>query len=835
MSMVSALASRTLLLALLSGFTLSVFAPWLQRQLRQTTGWMLALLPLSLFTYFLSLADDIAHGQPLIAAFNWVPSLGINLTFVVDGWGLCLALVVSGMGALVIIYAGSYLKGHPAIGRFYAFVLVFMASMLVLVLADNVFLMYIAWELTSLSSFFLIGFYHEKESSQKAALQALLVTGAGGLLMLAGLLWATAVAGSSSFQQMAANRELLLQNPNFLPILLLILLGAFTKSAQFPFHFWLPNAMAGPAPVSTYLHSATMVKAGIYLLGRLQPTLGKSGEWFFLVTSVGAVTALLGAWIAWQKTDLKEILAYTTISALGSLVLLLGIGSTLALETAVLFLLIHALYKGGLFMAAGIVDHETGTRDVRQLGGLRRKMPWTFAAVLLAVGSMAGLPPFLGFIGKELMYETTLALPLYSVLLTGVLLITNMLMVTAGMIVLIRPFFGALKEAQPHHKTPVNMWLGPLILGGLALILGLMAGSEAISGALVSPAVSALLGSEKHVHLALWHGFTPMLALSFVTWLGGGLFYWLHRRMRPHAVRLDAAVRQVGPLQWYHWLLDGTLGFANRFTAAFQNGKLRIYLLYSISTSLVLVGGALFLRTELDWGGLNLTPLRVPELILAVVVIAAVAVVVSAESRLTAVASLGVVGYGIAVYYILFSAPDLAMTQFSIETLTVILFVLVLYRLPRFERFSSRRTQFNDAVIAGFVGILMAGLTLMAQIVHVQGASDLTDFFIQNAKPLGKGENVVNVILVDFRGFDTLVESTVLAVAAIGVFALLKSRSLYLERNENRAVPPPEPAAMDGPEQGEGLQMRSLSASPEQGEGLQIRSLSASPEQEEDL
>ncbi|WP_420630969.1 putative monovalent cation/H+ antiporter subunit A [Candidatus Leptofilum sp.] len=786
--MVNPTVASGLILALLSGFILSIFVPLLNRLLRQMTGWALALLPLGLFAYFLTLVDEVASGQLLVAQLNWVPSLDVNLTFVVDGWSLCLALVVSGMGALVIIYASSYLKDHPELGRFYTFILIFMASMLVLVLADNIFLMYIAWELTSLSSFFLIGFYHEKESSQQAALQALLVTGLGGLLMLAGLLWATAVAGSSSFQQIQTNRELILQSASFVPILLLILLGAFTKSAQFPFHFWLPNAMAGPAPVSTYLHSATMVKAGVYLLGRLQPTLGSSGEWFYIVTIVGAVTALLGAWLSWQKTDLKEILAYSTVSALGTLVLLLGLGTKLALETAVLFLLVHALYKGGLFMAAGIIDHETGTRDVRQLGGLRRKMPWTFAGVLLAAGSMAGLPPFLGFIGKELMYETTLELPLYSLLLTAVLLLTNILMVTAALILLVRPFFGQLKEAQPHHKTPLNMWLGPMILGVLALLLGLFASSEPVSDWLISPATSALVGSEKHLHLALWHGLTPMLGLSLLTWLGGVGMFLLVERLRPGSVRLDTAVGQIGPEKWYGWLLDGTMGTAAWFTQKFQNGKLRYYLLYVMVTTLVFVGSTLIFRTNIAWESLNLTPLRLPELILAVVLLAAVALVVRVESRLTAVAGLGVIGYSIAVFYILFSAPDLAMTQFSIETLTVILFVLVLYRLPRFELFSSRRTRLRDGLMAGFVGILMAGLTLMTQLVHVQGASELTDFFIRSAEPLAKGHNIVNVILVDFRGLDTMVEITVLSVAAIGVYGLLKSRALYLERNGKTAV-----------------------------------------------
>ncbi|MCB8925224.1 MAG: putative monovalent cation/H+ antiporter subunit A [Ardenticatenaceae bacterium] len=792
-----AIAHPGLVPALLSGYTLSLIVPMLTRVLRQMTGWFLALLPLALFVQFLTMVDEVAKGQILTANIPWVPSLNVNLSFVVDGWGLFLALVVTGMGALVIIYASSYLQGNPAIGRFYTFILIFMASMLVLVLADNIFLMFIAWELTSIASFFLIGFYHEKEKSQKAALQALLVTGTGGLAMLAGFVGLTAVSGTSSFQELHAQAGTLLQSPYYLPILALILLGAFTKSAQFPFHFWLPNAMAGPAPVSTYLHSATMVKAGVYLLGRLQPTLGQSSEWFYIVTIVGAVTALLGAWLSWQKTDMKEILAYSTISALGTLVLLIGIGTELALQTAVLFLLVHALYKGGLFMAAGIIDHETGTRDVRELGGLWRQMPWTFTAVLLAAFSMSGLPPFLGFIGKELMYETTLELSFYSQLLTGVLLLTNILMVTAALILLIQPFFGSPKEAHPHHKTPFNMWLGPVVLGGLALLLGLLASSEAISEALVAPAVSAIAGSELHVHLALWHGLTPMLALSGVTLLGGVGLFVVHTRLQPGVVRLDTAVRRVGPEKWYGWLLDGMLGLAGWFTEKFQNGKLRYYLMYVLVSALVLVGGTLAFRTDIVWEGLELTPLRLPEVILALVLLAAVGVVVRVESRLTAVAALGVVGYSIAVFYILFSAPDLAMTQFAIETLTVILFVLVLYRLPRFDRFSSRHTRVRDGVVAAAVGLLMAGLTLMAQSVHVRGASALADYFIRNTEALAGGHNVVNVILVDFRGFDTMVEITVLSVAAIGVYALLKSRTFNLERAqaEQTAVTEPDPAA----------------------------------------
>ncbi len=760
--------------ALLSGYTLSLFAPWLNRALRQITGWVIALLPLTLFIYFATLINDVASGKVLGAYFEWVPSLNVNLSFVVDGWGLFMALIVTGIGTLVIIYASSYLKGHAEIGRFYTFILIFMASMLVLVLADNVFLMFMGWELTSIASFFLIGFYHEKEKSQKSALQALLVTGSGGLAMLVGLVGLTIITGTASFQQIQSERELILQSGYYLPILILILLGAFTKSAQFPFHFWLPNAMAGPAPVSTYLHSATMVKAGIYLLARLNPTLGGTEAWVIALGSAGAITALLGAWLSWQKTDLKTILAYSTISALGTLVLLIGVGTKLALETAVIFLLVHAFYKGGLFMVAGIIDHETGTRDVRELGGLRHLMPYTFVGVLLAALSMAGLPPLLGFVGKELMYETALELPEFSLLLLGVLLLTNILMVTAAAILVIRPFFGQIKEAKPHHPTPFNMWFGPIVLGIGALGLGLAVSTEFVGGQLLMPAISAVAGTEIHGHFALWHGLTPMLGLSLMTLLGGVGMFAISGRLQTIILDKNISITKLGPERWYQWALDGMLATAKGFTTVFQNGKLRYYLLYVMCTLLVLVGGTFVFIGNVAWQNLGITQFHIPEVILSLVILAAIGVVVRVESRLTAVAALGVVGYGIAVFYILFSAPDLAMTQFAIETLTVILFVLVLYRLPRFERYSASRTRVRDAFVAGFVGLLMAGLTLATQ--TAPGSTVLTDYFAENTYKLAKGHNIVNVILVDFRGFDTMVEITVLSVAAIGVYALLKSR-----------------------------------------------------------
>lgn len=744
-------------------------------QIRQQWLWLLALIPLSFFIYFVTLLSPVAEGHFVSFFQPWVPSLEVNLSFIIDGLGLYMGLIVSGIGTLVLIYASVYLRGEAEIGRFYLIILLFMFSMLGLVLSNNIFLLFICWELTSITSFFLIGFYHEEEKAQKAALQALLVTAAGGLAMMAGLLLLVSVTGTAEISAFNKMGELIQSSNLYVPIVILIFLGAFTKSAQFPFHFWLPNAMAGPTPVSTYLHSATMVTAGVYLLARLNPSLSGTALWSVTLLVVGGFTALLTAWLSWQKKDLKGILAYSTVSALGVMVMMIGVGSKAALTTAVLFLLVHALYKAALFMGAGIIDHETGTRDVTQLGGLWQLMPFTFVSFLLASLSMAGIPPVLGFVSKELMYESTLALDGQMVAwgATAVILLSNVFMVAAAGILTLRPFTGKLTDHKPDHKTPFALWLGPLLLGIIALLLGLFSGSHFVNELLVSPAVSSVTGKAVHTHLSLWHGFTPMLALSGVTLTLGAILYLVHARLRPAISNLDAAVSSVGPGRWYDWGLDGLLNFADWLTRHVQNGYLRSYLLYVIVTFLLLVGIAFarqFSLIEMP----TLTPVRLYELIIILVIAAAAWTTTHLNSRLAVIAALGVIGYGIALLYILFGAPDLAMTQFSVETLTVILFVFVLYRLPIFEEFSLKSTRIRDALIGGTVGILMTGLVLAAQ--YSSDNTSLKDYFSENSYVLAKGQNIVNVILVDFRGFDTMVEITVLSVAAIGVYALLKSR-----------------------------------------------------------
>ncbi|MCB0035808.1 MAG: DUF4040 domain-containing protein, partial [Anaerolineales bacterium] len=563
-----------------------------------------------------------------------------------------------------------------------------------------------------------------------------------------------------------------------------------TKSAQFPFHFWLPNAMAAPTPVSAYLHSATMVKAGVYLLARLNPILGHTDAWFYILVIFGGVTGLLGAWLSWQQHDLKRIMAYSTISALGTLVFLIGLGemSEYAYKAAVVFLVVHSLYKGALFMTAGAVDHGTGTRDVTRLGGLLRPMPYTFVGVLLATVSMAGFPPLLGFVGKELIYEATIESLNWGTLLSVVALLTNVLMVTAAGIILIEPFLKAKKDDYHYHAHEASwqMWIGPVALGVLALLAGLFVESYLFSQQFVQPAVSAIAGKAKEVELHLvpvhmsifYDGYVTAFFLSLVTWAIGIGLYVAHKQIRPLAQRFDKIISVVGPEQGYLKGLDGVLDFAKYLTNYVQYGYMRYYVL-SVLATLSLVVGITLVRSITTLG--TFTEVRSHEILLSLVIIAALIMVTTVRSRLAAVAGMGVVGYSIALFYLMFSAPDLAMTQFSIETLTVILFVLVLYRLPKFDTISRPLSRIRDAIISLVAGGVM---TLFILAVTAQdGARPLTEKFAAISYTEAHGENIVNVILVDFRGLDTMVEIAVLGVAAIGVFALIKSRS-SIEDNE---------------------------------------------------
>jgi multicomponent Na+:H+ antiporter subunit A len=725
------------------------------------TGWFLALVPLGLFAGFAAMAPAVLAGTPVRAAASWIPALGVRLSFHVDGLGLLFALLITGVGALVTVYAGGYLGAHPHRGRFYATLFAFMGSMLGLVLADNLVLLFVFWELTSLTSYLLIGFEHEDEAARDAALQALLVTGAGGLALLAGALLLARVAGTFELSALLGRGDAVRADPAYAAILVLVLLGAFTKSAQVPFHFWLPSAMAAPTPVSAYLHSATMVKAGVYLLARLSPVLGDTGAWRAGLTAVGAATLVVGAWLALRQTDLKRILAYTTVAALGALTALLGVGTTAAVTAAVVFLLGHALYKGALFLVAGAVDHETGARDAEGLRGLGRGMPITATAAAAAAVSMAGLPPTFGYLGKELLYEVAHD----HVALAAVAVLGNVLYVAAAALVL-RPFFGPAGGRAGPAEAPASLWIGPAVLAALGVVLGL---APAVARPLVAGAAGAVLARPVAPDLALWHGLTPAVALSALTLAGAAIAFRIRARLRGWA--LGGLPARLGPARGYAGALRALYAVAAAQTRVLQNGSLRWYLRVTLVVTIALAGWALLGRGAFAWPAAGPAATAFDVGLGALVLLAAFTATAS-TSRFAAVAALGAVGYGIAVVYALHGAPDLAMTQVVVDTLTVILFVLVFRHLPRFTALSSARTRVRDAVIAGAAGAFVTAAMWAA--MTAGGPPPISGFFLEASVPGGHGRNVVNVILVDFRALDTMGEITVLALAALGVVALLR-------------------------------------------------------------
>jgi multicomponent Na+:H+ antiporter subunit A len=758
--------------AVLSGFVVALAAPWLTSKKPNCSGWLLGILPLGLTGLFLNYLFILPQNQILTESLPWVPSLNIQLSFLLDGLSLLFALLICGVGTLIVIYSGAYLSGHPLLGRFYLYMLIFMASMLGVVLASNIITLFIFWELTSVSSYLLIGFDHHREKAREAALQALLVTGIGGLALLAGMILMGNISGSWELAQLIGQGPQIKAHPHYLAILILVLIGAFTKSAQTPFHFWLPSAMEGPAPVSAFLHSVTMVKAGVYLLFRVSPILGDTYPWMLMVTMAGALTMVVGAYLSLIQKDMKRLLAYTTVNGLGLLVFLTGLGTTASIQAAIIFLMAHAFYKGSLFLTAGVVDHETGSRDVSVLRGLGRKMPLMALAALLAVLSMAGIPPFLGFISKEMVYDALLSLGAFKYLLLGTAIVASGLLVAAGGIFFIRPFLG--RPSAPTakaHAIPLALWLGPLVLALGGGLVGLY--PHMLDTSVIAPAVSAVMGRIVSTHTALWHGFNLLLMLSFITLLCGAglyaLFYLLESRLKAWS-----GIGRWGPDRWYALLLDGLKGFAKWQTQLLQCGYLRRYVTIIAGTAVILVSYTLLSRSRIPLD-LKTTDIRLYELVIVGLMLAAAYMTVRASMRLTAIVAIGVIGYSIALIFVDFGAPDLAMTQFVIETMTVILFVLIIYRLPRYKRFSSNRTRFGNAMVAAVSGCLMTVLVLV--VLSVQKGSRLSDFFRENSLVLAHGRNIVNVIIVDFRALDTLGEITVLGLAGAGAYTLLKLSS----------------------------------------------------------
>jgi multicomponent Na+:H+ antiporter subunit A len=765
----------------------AVLAPLLQRVLKGYAGWVLALIPAWGFAALYTQAGELAHGARLAVSWDWVPSWNLHLSFLLDGLSLTFALAISGIGAFVVLYSASYLKGHAHQGRFMAFLLGFMAAMQGLVLADNLVALYLFWELTSVASFLLIGFEHGRQASRRAATQALVVTGIGGLALLAAGVGIALVSGNWNLSAAAELQGL----PAYPVLVVLVLLAAFTKSAQVPFHFWLPNAMEAPTPVSAYLHSATMVQGGVYLVARMTPHLGGEAIWNVTLMLFGGATMLWGAVQAFQQTDLKQMLAQTTIASLGLLMLLLGAGTELAVTAAVLYFVAHALYKAALFLVAGAIDHGTGTRDVTALGGLRDPMTVTFIATIMGAGAMIGVPPLVAFFAKEEMY-LAFAIGDAEALITLLLLVVgNALLGGIALVVMIRPFMGQLipTPIAPHEAKPA-MLAGPLVFGaagiGLAFFPGLL------GDLVVAPAVASILGGEVSGHLKF--AFDPLSLMFWLSVLTWGLAFLAFRYAEMGRTVLRETARRLG------WSFDrgfdqayfGLVRIAGWVTRMLHNGRLERYLIVVFIALGCAAVGPLWL---LD--GLPSLSLRWDatfyELGVMLVAVLGLLLVLGARTRLMGILALGVQGAAMALLFLFYGAPDLGFTQFMVEIVSVVILALVMTRLKLDARDPRPLEDWaRDGAVAVFAGLSVT--LLLFRVLEEPLSQALPEFFERTSLPLAHGRNVVNVILVDFRALDTLGEIAVVFAAGVAVLALLRGAP----KPPVAAVVEPQPA-LDAP------------------------------------
>lgn len=757
-----------MLYALLSIFPLAFIAPMIVRG-KSSRGSILAVLPGLLFVLLVQHIPAVSQGRPVHLKLDWLPTLNLSFGLYIDGLSLLFGLIITLFGALIIIYASFYFHGAKRSDRFFLTILLFMASMVGVVLSENLFTMFVFWELTSITSFLLIGYNHEDEGSRWSALQALLITGGGGLALLVGLVLLSSITGTYGLVELFNQSDLIQSNPLYTAVVILVCAGAFTKSAQFPFHFWLPGAMSAPTPVSAYLHSATMVKMGVYLLARLTPVLGGTEFWMELLTVTGGLTMTIASVLALPQTDLKKLLAYTTISALGLMVLLIGMGTQTALTAAVLFLLVHSLYKGTLFMVAGAIDHTVHTRDARILRGIRHLSPVLVVAAVLAAFSMSGLPPFLGFTAKELIYDAQFNFPVWGWVILATSIFANAVNVKVAIYTGIWPFFGRLPEKFKSIKKDTSLiWMSPMVVAVLGLILFFILGSLEYS--LITPSLSALLGTHSEAFLHVKEGVSTILMFSGLTLLLGLLLFWKRGLFQAIAEKM-APLSSFTLTALFKSGFYGLLSIFGKVTRLIQHGSLNWYLV-AIFSMVALAMAIPLIYMEKVSIQISFEDFSYLETGIGILIISGAFLALYAKMQLFAVISLGVVGASVALMYTLNAAPDVAITQLVVETLTVVLFVLVLYKFPRRLEIKRDSTRLRDSIISIIVGTIMAALTLFAY--HDSSLNKISEYYIKSSYPEAHGRNIVNVILVDFRGIDTMGEITVLVIAALGIFALIK-------------------------------------------------------------
>ena len=764
-----------ILLPLILGTTL---VSLLKQSSRRLTAFAAVGVSMTSLGLLLTQAREVFNGAVITQSWSWLPQLGIDFSFRLDALGLLFALLISGIGTLIYIYAYFYLGPKNSLNKLYLLLMLFMAAMLGISLSNNLILLLVFWELTSISSFLLVGYWSNYDAAQRGSRMALTITGMGGLAMLGGFILLGQITGTYEIDQILTMTAQIQSHALFVPTLLLILLGAFTKSAQFPFHFWLPNAMAAPTPVSAYLHSATMVKAGIFLVARLLPIFAGAALFHNLVTFIGLFTLCMAAFFAIFKEDLKGLLAYSTISHLGLIMCLLGIGSPLAVAAAIFHIINHATFKAALFMIAGIIDHESGTRDLRKLSGLWQLLPYTATLTMVTAASMAGVPLTNGFLSKEMFFTELLSN------LSGPVLICSAIVATlAGIFAVAYSvrlvhgvfFDGPLGKQVPNkdaHEPPFGMRAPATLLAILCILVGLFPALLVENIVNSTARASTQVMDFEGVHLALWHGFNMPLLMSLIASIGGLIFYFsLAKGGKIREIDLDPYLGRLQGRVAFDLFLKSLLLNSRKFKRWTENGKLQSYILWIVIFSIAIVSLP-FLGQGLTTGSRELTHAPALAIVLWLLLFSSCWMMLwFHHERIKAVLISGAIGLVVTMVFVCFSAPDLALTQITVDVVTTVLLLMSLSLLPQLTPYeSSVSRRWRDALIAIGGGLGIAWITWL---ILTRDHNSISWFFMQQSIPLGGGTNVVNVILVDFRGFDTFGEITVLGIAGIGALCLM--------------------------------------------------------------
>ena len=763
------------LLPLILGTTLVL---WLKKFSRGVTALGAIGVSLSSFILLLTQAKTVFNDQSVLEQWQWLPQVGIDFSFRLDALSLIFSLLITGIGTLIYIYAYYYLNPKNSLSKLYALLMLFMTAMLGISLSNNLIILLVFWELTSISSFLLVGYWSNYDAAQRGSRMALTITGMGGLAMLGGFILLGQIAGTYQIDQLTGMAQQIQSSSLFVPALLLILLGAFTKSAQFPFHFWLPNAMAAPTPVSAYLHSATMVKAGIFLVARLLPIFVGSALFHNLVTTIGLFTLCMAAFFAIFKEDLKGLLAYSTISHLGLIMCLLGIGSPLAVAAAMFHIINHATFKAALFMIAGIIDHESGTRDLRKLSGLWQLLPFTATLTMITAAAMAGVPFTNGFLSKEMFFTELLANLSggYVVLAACVATLAGLFAVAYSVRLVHGVFFdGAIGKDVPNknaHEPHIGMRAPAILLAILCILVGLIPALLVENIVNAGTRASTQVNSFEGVHLAIWHGFNLPLLMSAIALIGGVTFYFaLAKGRKIRKIDLDLILGRLQGKLLFEDFLKNLLNISRKIKRKTETGSLQNYLLLIVVFSIIVVAVPL-LGQNITTGTRELTYAPFTAIVLWLLLFSACWMMLwFHHERIKAVLISGAIGLVVTMVFITMSAPDLALTQISVDVVTTVLLLMSLSLLPQLTPYESSRTRrWRDAIVAIGGGL---GIGWIAWLILTRDHSSISWFFIQQSLPLGGGSNVVNVILVDFRGFDTFGEITVLGIAAIGALCMM--------------------------------------------------------------